>query len=94
MAKQQTRVVVRYTGNVQGVGFRITAISQARGLSINGFVRNEPDGSVLMDVEGIPRDIKELMRRIESEMSHNIDGIEVADREPTGAKGGFRIRHA
>jgi acylphosphatase len=94
MAEQQTRVVVRYTGDVQGVGFRITAISAAGGMTINGFVCNEPDGSVLMDVEGVPRDVKGLMRRIESEMSHNIDGIEVADREPTGATGGFRIRHA
>lgn len=91
MSAQRTRVVVRYTGNVQGVGFRMTVISLTGGMTFHGFVRNEPDGSVVMDVEGVMWDIQELMRRIESEMGHHIEGIEVDEKPPSGREDGFRI---
>ncbi len=39
-------------GIVQGVGFRYAAKQQARSIGINGFVRNEPDGSVYIEAEG------------------------------------------
>jgi acylphosphatase len=39
-------------GIVQGVGFRYAIKQQARLMGINGFVRNEPDGSVYMEAEG------------------------------------------
>ncbi len=69
MTTNRIRYIVRYTGHVQGVGFRMTAVVQANGLDVNGFVRNEPDGSVTMDVEASKADMKELMRRIASAMS-------------------------
>jgi acylphosphatase len=37
---------------VQGVGFRATARAIARGYPISGWVRNEADGSVLMEAQG------------------------------------------
>ena len=48
------RVVVRVTGRVQGVNYRATAAREARRRGLAGWVRNEPDGSVLLDVEGDP----------------------------------------
>jgi DNA ligase D-like protein (predicted 3'-phosphoesterase) len=44
------RVVVR--GRVQGVGFREATVRAARRLGALGWVRNEPDGSVLVHAEG------------------------------------------
>ncbi len=40
------------TGRVQGVYYRATAKQMADILSLKGFVRNETDGSVYIEVEG------------------------------------------
>ena len=45
-------VQARVTGRVQGVSFRWYAREQACGLGVVGWVRNEPDGSVLLHAEG------------------------------------------
>ncbi len=45
-------VQARVTGRVQGVSFRWYAQERARELGVLGWVRNEPDGSVLLHAEG------------------------------------------
>jgi acylphosphatase len=53
MTSPTTRAVsVRVTGRVQGVAFRWYAVQEAERLGVTGWVRNEPDGSVLAHVEG------------------------------------------
>ena len=93
MVDHSVRYRVRYVGHVQGVGFRMTTLALARGLPVHGFVRNEPDGSVLVDVEGAVRDVKELMRRVGEALRDNIDDTMVDDMPPRGAGGGFQIQH-
>jgi|SRR4051794_37690328 len=46
------RKQLRIRGKVQGVGFRLECADLARSLGLTGFVCNEPDGSVLVEVEG------------------------------------------
>ena len=43
---------VRITGLVQGVGYRYWALGAAAKHSVCGWVRNEPDSSVLAHIEG------------------------------------------
>lgn len=73
------RLQARFQGRVQGVGFRATAIHCARGLNITGFVRNEPDGSVLMEAQGTRPDLDLLLSRIAEHMSRNITRIDRAE---------------
>ncbi len=42
---------VKVTGKVQGVWFRKYTQDKALSLHLKGFVRNEPDGSVYVEVE-------------------------------------------
>jgi acylphosphatase len=50
--KENTRVRLRISGLVQGVNFRSSACREAQRLCLVGFVRNEPDGSLVIEVEG------------------------------------------
>ena len=51
------RVAVRFTGMVQGVGFRWTCREIAHELGMTGWVRNEYDGSVSLAIQGESADI-------------------------------------
>jgi DNA ligase D-like protein (predicted 3'-phosphoesterase) len=52
------RAVVR--GEVQGVGFRAATVRRARELAVLGWVRNGPDGDVLVHAEGPAQAVDEL----------------------------------
>lgn len=52
---------IHITGSVQGVGYRVFVQQAAQRLQLNGFVRNEPDGSVYIEVEGEKRVLEELV---------------------------------
>jgi acylphosphatase len=43
---------IRISGKVQGVFFRASAKEKADEAGVTGFVRNEPDGKVYVEVEG------------------------------------------
>jgi acylphosphatase len=45
-------ISLRVSGKVQGVFFRASTHQKALELSLKGFVRNEPDGSVYIEAEG------------------------------------------
>ena len=45
-------IQVRVTGKVQNVGFRYYTRKAASELGLNGFVRNQSDGSVYIEAEG------------------------------------------
>jgi acylphosphatase len=57
----RTAVHVRVSGRVQGVAFRWEAQHEAERLGVKGWVRNEPDGSVLTHVEGEPDAVNDMV---------------------------------
>jgi acylphosphatase len=54
-------VEVRISGRVQGVSFRWHTRRTAQRLGVTGWVRNEPDGSVLLHAEGDREAVQELV---------------------------------
>lgn len=66
------RLVVKYDGRVQGVGFRITVVELAEGLDVVGTVSNASDGSVRLSVEGPQDELLELSSRIRQRFARNI----------------------
>lgn len=71
-----------FTGTVQGVGFRWTATNLASSVGATGWIRNERDGSVTAEIQGIREQVDAV-----------IDGL---DRYYNGRRfmGGFRIEQA
>ena len=84
MAEKST-VRVIYTGRVQGVGFRYTVQSLARGRPITGYVRNLSDGSVELVAQGDVSAINAFLADIVARFGANIGHCErrpVAGAEP------------
>jgi acylphosphatase len=57
----KVRAYLRIEGRVQGVYFRASTVAQARKLSVTGWVKNCPDGSVEALAEGERAQIEELI---------------------------------
>ena len=71
------QVHVFYTGRVQGVGFRFTAIDIARGLDVCGWVKNLRDGRVELVAEAEEDTLKDFLSRINTLFSRYIQDAEV-----------------
>ncbi|MEO1277391.1 MAG: acylphosphatase [Planctomycetota bacterium] len=66
------RTAVRYSGRVQGVGFRATARALAQVRPVTGLVRNEADGTVWLEAQGEPEDVRSLLDAIAQAMHGRI----------------------
>jgi acylphosphatase len=67
-----------FRGQVQGVGFRATVRSLARGFEVVGYVRNLDDGGVEMVAEGAPSEVDAFVEAIRAEMGWGIRSETVA----------------
>ena len=91
--QQRVRLTVLYAGNVQGVGFRVTAAQVARPFPVQGYVRNLPDGRVELVAEG-PRDqVEAFIAALEREMGGYIRDTRRTESPGIGEFSGFSIRH-
>ena len=82
---------VIYTGQVQGVGFRYTTRRLAANFAVAGYVRNRPDGSVELVVEGPAEEVDRFLEAVTRQMAGYIDAQTVHDESPCGYQG-FVVR--
>ena len=83
---------ILFFGNVQGVGFRYTTCSVARGFAVTGFVRNCPNRSVELVVEGESDEVKRFLELLRDRMSGHIEREEIVTEPASGTFVGFGIR--
>ena len=66
-----------FSGDVQGVGFRWRARHAARAVGATGWVRNERDGRVSMELQGTEEQIDQVLDARERGLYIRIRDIEV-----------------
>ena len=89
--KPMKATLVRYSGMVQGVGFRATAVRIARDHPVAGYVKNLPDGRVELWAEGAPADVDKFLKAIRDHWKDDVTKEEAEDRKPTGKFKRFEI---
>lgn len=89
---QRVRREVYFSGRVQGVGFRYTAIGIAAKLDVTGFVCNLPDDRVFLVAEGVLEEIDRLLEGILAEMRGNVRDTEIREAPATGEFRDFGVR--
>ena len=68
-----------FYGRVQGVGFRYTAKYGAQSLGLTGFVENEWDGTVVMEVQGREAMHYKLLTLLNHNLYIDIDHYDTID---------------
>ena len=87
----QTARHVIFKGHVQGVGFRYTAHDIARGYDVTGFVRNLPDGTVELFLQGPAQDVDNCLKDIQDTFSGYIRDTRDEPVPPNPRYSDFRI---
>jgi acylphosphatase len=81
-----------FSGKVQGVGFRYATRDLADGFRVNGYVRNQADGTVEVVAEGEAIEVDAFLAALGRRMANYVEQSSVADAPPTGSTS-FRIRY-
>ena len=88
----EVRKHIVFYGRVQGVGFRYTAKYLARSLELTGWVKNDWDGTVTMEVQGR----EQLMNKLLTGLNHSrFISIEWMDTKeiPLEEERGFDVKY-
>lgn len=91
----RARAHVFVSGMVQGVSYRFSAADRARGLGLDGFVRNLPDGRVEAEAEGERAAVEAFVAWCRRGPSlARVEAVEVTWGPPSHSPGsGFAVRH-
>ena len=81
-----------YEGKVQGVGFRASILSLAKGYEVTGWVKNLPDGRVEVFLNGEDSEVDDFLLGIsESHLAGHIENVSIQSGSPEPGMRGFRI---
>ena len=82
----------RFRGRVQGVGFRYRARHAASGCGVTGWVKNEWDGSVLMETQGTQAQMDQMLKLINQGTYIQIDDLKYHEIPVIEDERGFHVR--
>jgi acylphosphatase len=89
-----SRFQARVHGRVQGVGFRQYTSERATSQGLNGFVRNQWDGTVEVVAEGPETDINEFLAWLHTGPPFaRVTRVDVHWQVPTGEITGFEVSY-
>ena len=86
----EIRKHIQFSGRVQGVGFRYKAKYLAQSLGLTGWVKNEWDGSVTMEIQGRSMMIEKMLENLNRDRYIIIDWIN-AREIPLEEERGFHV---
>ena len=90
---ERTRAHLVFSGRVQGVFFRANTQRKALELSLSGWVRNVPDGTVEAVVEGPSEGIDELVGFLRTEVpAARVEEVKRSEGTYSGEFTSFEIR--
>ena len=93
MSTDRSRLVAVVRGQVQGVGYRWFVEREAAALGLDGWVANQPDGSVEVVAEGAGELLDRLVLALwEGPASAGVRAVEVRLEPARGNIVGFAIR--
>ena len=80
---------ITFTGSVQGVGFRYRAHHAADLYGCTGWVRNEYDGSVAMEIQGTEEQIRQVILALERGTFVRIENMDARNIPVVEGERGF-----
>ena len=90
---KRARLTMCVLGVVQGVGFRFFVRKAVAGLSVAGWVRNEPDGTVSIVAEGPVDELNKLLDAVsKGPAESDVDDVEVSWSSEFGGFQGFHVK--
>lgn len=81
-----------FYGWVQGVGFRYYAVHAANTYGATGWVRNNPDDTVTMEIQGSRDQIDQVISAVKNGRFIQIDRMDVTEIPDEESERGFRTR--
>ena len=87
------RQEIQFTGYVQGVGFRYRTSHLAQRYGVTGWVRNEYDGSVCAELQGLPEEIDQIIQQLKQDRYIDITGIQRRNLPVDEQERSFQIRY-
>lgn len=81
-----------FSGRVQGVGFRYQTVQVAKGFDVTGYVKNLPDGRVLLEAEGTEKEVDAFFEELQDHLGSYIRNVEKKDVVQSRKISGFSIK--
>lgn len=90
---ENNRILVH--GRVQGVGFRASAKQMAEQLGVTGWVKNQPDGTVLIEAEAEEDQLKRFIEKINEGPTpfSQVESLDITSQDEIQGYSRFKVVH-